>query len=101
MYPIQYAKLWYAVRNDAMRCDTMPYTDDNTPAHTPVRQEKALVEGRRAGAAACKHLGIREGFYPSILPVEEDEPHVALGREAFRALRSAPPIRAGIEVFLP
>ena len=82
----------------AIRCLTPMAIFALTPS---VWQEKALVEGRRAGAAACKHLGVREGFYPSVLPVEEDEPHVALGREAFRALRSAPPIRAGIEVFFP
>lgn len=52
-------------------------------------QEKALVEGRRAAAAACKHLGVREGCYPKILPVEQDEPHIALGRSAFKELRSA------------
>ncbi|CAM9183991.1 unnamed protein product [Laminaria digitata] len=69
--------------------------------HRSWSQEKALVEGRRAAAAACKHLGIREGYHPSILPVEEDEPHVALGRQALRGLRSAPPIRAGMAVFLP
>eukprot|EP00904_Undaria_pinnatifida_P006579 jgi/Undpi1/3050/HiC_scaffold_15.g06426.m1 len=69
--------------------------------HRSWSQEKALVEGRRAAAAACKHLKVREGYYPSILPVEEDEPHLALGREAFKGLRSAVPIRASMEIFLP
>lgn len=63
-------------------------------------QEKALVEGRRAAAGVCKHLGVREGYYPSILPVEEDEPHVALGRSALKGLRSALPRRVKLGVFL-
>lgn len=45
------------------------------------------MEGRRAAAAVCKQLGVREGYYPDILPVEEDEPHIALGRSAIKGLR--------------
>lgn len=52
-------------------------------------QEKALVEGRRAAGGVCRYLGIREGFFPSIVPVEEDEPHIALGRKAAKGIRSA------------
>lgn len=65
-----------------------------------VPQEKALVEGRRAAAAACKHLGVREGYYPTILPVEEDEPHVLLGRSALKGLRAALPSRVTIRAFV-
>ncbi|CAN0079575.1 unnamed protein product [Hapterophycus canaliculatus] len=68
--------------------------------HRSWSQEKALVEGRRAAAAVCKHLGVREGYYPNILPVEEDEPHVALGRSAFKGLRSALPKGVKVGVFL-
>ncbi|CAN0102086.1 unnamed protein product [Ectocarpus sp. 12 AP-2014] len=69
--------------------------------HRSWSQEKALVEGRRAAAAVCKQLGVREGYYPSILPIEEDEPHVRLGRSAFRRLRSTSlPSRATVGVFL-
>lgn len=59
------------------------------------RQEKALVEGRRAAAGVCKHLGVREGYYPNIVTVEEDEPHIALGRSVFKEVRSALP-RSGV-----
>lgn len=58
------------------------------------------MEGRRAAAGVCKHLGVREGFYPNILPVEEDEPHIALGRSALKELRSALPRRVQFGVFL-
>eukprot|EP00903_Cladosiphon_okamuranus_P014865 g13764.t2 len=61
--------------------------------HRSWSQEKALVEGRRAAASVCKLLGVREGYYPNILPVEEDEPHIALGRSAFKELRSSLPRR--------
>ncbi len=63
-------------------------------------QEKALVEGRRAAAAVCKHLGVREGYYPDILPVDDDEPHVALGRSAFKRFRSAMPARVKLGFFV-
>lgn len=58
------------------------------------------MEGRRAAAAVCKQLGVREGYYPTILPVEEDEPHIALGRSALKELRSALPRRVKFGVFL-
>lgn len=58
------------------------------------------MEGRRAAASVCKHLGVREGLYPNILPVEQDEPHVALGRSAFKGLRSALPSRVKVGLFL-
>lgn len=58
------------------------------------------MEGRRAAAAACKELGVREGYFPSILPVEEDEPHIALGRSATKALREAMPENLKIRVFI-
>lgn len=51
------------------------------------------MEGRRAAAAVCKHLKVREGYYPGILPVEDDEPHIALGRAAARVLRDNLPSR--------
>lgn len=63
-------------------------------------QEKALVEGRRAAAAACRHLGVREGYYPTILPVENDEPHIALGRTAFKRLRASLLGRVKIGLFV-
>ncbi|CAM9308319.1 unnamed protein product [Choristocarpus tenellus] len=60
----------------------------NRGGHRSWSQEKALVEGRAAAAEVCRLLGVREGYYPSILPVERDEPHVAAGRSAVRLLRS-------------
>lgn len=68
--------------------------------HRSWSQEKALVEGRRAAAGVCKHLGVREGYYPDILPVEDDEPHIKLGRSALKKLRSAMPRRLTLGVFL-
>eukprot|EP00752_Nemacystus_decipiens_P010064 g8968.t1 len=65
----------------------------NRGGHRSWSQEKALVEGRRAAAGVCKYLGVREGYYPNVLPVEEDEPHIALGRSALKELRSALPRR--------
>ncbi|CAN0037676.1 unnamed protein product, partial [Discosporangium mesarthrocarpum] len=59
----------------------------NRGGHRSWSQEKALIEGRTAAAKVCRLLGVREGYYPSILPVEADEPHLAAGRSLARSLR--------------
>lgn len=57
--------------------------------HGSFSQEKALVTGYEAAIAVMDELGTAPGGvgHPTIIPVEEDEPHVAAARRAVRAGR--------------
>lgn len=57
--------------------------------HGSFSQEKALVTGYEAAIAVMDELGTAPGGvgHPTIIPVEEDEPHIAAARRAVRTGR--------------
>ena len=63
--------------------------------HRSWSQEKALVTGLQAARATVEGLAALGAAdladVPAPLDVEEDEPHVALGRSALKAVRGALP----------
>jgi uncharacterized protein with NAD-binding domain and iron-sulfur cluster len=50
-------------------------------------QERAYVTGLTAASLVCSRLG--QGGQAVVLPVEPDEPHIALGRQVNRAVKEA------------
>lgn len=57
--------------------------------HGSFSQEKALVTGFEAANATLKYFGRGEDSLRDIIPIEEDEPHIAVGRRVYRVLDTA------------
>lgn len=54
--------------------------------HGSFSQEKALVTGFQAANATLSYFGRGKETLRQIIPVEADEPHIALGRRIYQAV---------------
>eukprot|EP00737_Agarophyton_chilense_P001975 gb/GEZJ01002233.1/.p1 GENE.gb/GEZJ01002233.1/~~gb/GEZJ01002233.1/.p1 ORF type:complete len:557 (+),score=70.08 gb/GEZJ01002233.1/:5748-7418(+) len=55
-------------------------------SHGSFSQEKALVTGYEAANATLEYFGYEKSAQKTIIPVEEDEPHIIVARRVYKAL---------------